>query len=99
MHAVCVLVNDRPLRDALDASIQMELHAVFLIRLHQKRADLRVGRARDFGHHLDHDDLRADGSKVARHLETNDAAADTAERLRRVMQRQNFAVRQHKAGF
>ena len=29
--------------------------------LHQKIADLRVGRARDFGHHLDHDDLHADG--------------------------------------
>ena len=98
MHAVCVLVNNGLLRDALDAGVQVKLHAVFLIRLHQKIADLRVGRARDFGHHLDYDDLRADGSKVARHLETNDAAADTAERLRRVMQRQNFAIRQHKAG-
>ena len=68
MHAVCVFVNDRPLRDALDAGIYMKLHAVFLIRLHQKLAALRVGRARDFGHQLDHDDLCADGGKIAGHL-------------------------------
>lgn len=41
MHAVCVLVNNGLLRDALDAGVQVKLHAVFLIRLHQKIADLR----------------------------------------------------------
>ena len=93
-----VLIGDAAGFDLLDARVQIELHAELFIGLHEDVANFGVGRTCDLGHHFDHDDLHADGGKIARHFQTDDAAADAHERLGHFAQVEDLAVRHHKAG-
>jgi len=97
MLAGGVGIADAAGRNGLDLGVQAELHALFFVGLHEDVADLGVRGAGDLRHHLDDDDLDADGREIARHFEADDAAADADERLGQLAQIEDLAVRHDEA--
>ena len=75
-------IDDAAVRDSFDSGIQAEVHALLFVCPHQQFADLRVGIACDFGHHLNDRHLCADGCEIAGHFQPNHTAADADKGLR-----------------